>query len=320
MTTHPRYKLGRRAPHPAARAPRVKLAPFLTGPVPTAPPIVDWLSRVTDWPTYLNDELGDCTIAAAGHMIEAWTAYGQGHTVEITDQDVLAAYEAVSGYRPGQPDTDQGAVMQDVLSYWRKVGIGGHKILAFVQVDHTKPSEVDAALNLFGHLYVGVDFPASAMDQFDAGQPWDVVRNDGGIEGGHAVDLGYEENGTHLTAVTWGQPQKLTLEWWAKYVEECWAAITPEWLDANGRSPAGLDLYGLGEAVAALTGEPNPFPAPSPIPSPRPPEPTPGPPAVDPDEALAVTAREYVQRYHTGLNRQMARSLATWLAAKGLGG
>lgn len=308
----PRRPLGRLAPHPVERAPRVMLAPFLTGPVPPTPSVVDWLGRVTDWPMYLNDQLGDCTCAAAGHMIEAWTAYVQGRTIEISNQDVLAAYEAVSGYRPGQPETDQGAVMQDVLTYWRKTGIGGHKILAFAQVDHTRQDEVDAALNLFGHLYVGVDFPSSAMDQFDAGQPWDVVAHDGGIEGGHAVDLGYEAAGARLTAVTWGQPQQLTTRWWDKYVEECWVAISPEWLDATGHSPAGLDLQGLGEAVAALAGEPNPFPAPTP---PQPPVPPPG---VDPDVALAVTARAWTQRHHTGDNARMSHALKTWLAAKGL--
>ena len=35
---------------------------------------LDLTKRVPDWPMYANDRLGDCTCAAAGHMIEAWTA------------------------------------------------------------------------------------------------------------------------------------------------------------------------------------------------------------------------------------------------------
>ena len=42
--------------------------------LPEPPPAFDLTARVPDWPMYGNDRRGDCTTAAAGHMIEAWTA------------------------------------------------------------------------------------------------------------------------------------------------------------------------------------------------------------------------------------------------------
>lgn len=314
-------KLGKKAPDHTR--PRLRLTPHLTA-VPQPPAKVDWLSRVQNWPMYLNDQLGCCTCAMAGHALEAWSTYGQGHTVTVTDQDVLTAYEAVSGYRPGHPETDQGAVMQDVMDYLRKTGIAGHKVLAFAQVNHKDPAEVKAALNVFGTLLVGIEFPASAMDQFNAGQPWDAVRNDGGIEGGHAIHVGHDETGNvAYKCTTWGAVQGMTQAFWDRYVDECWVAIAPEWLSAAGASPGGVDLYGLGEDLHDLTGAQNPFPAPQPTPQPPTPAPgpTPTPVPVRPDgadEAFAQVAAPWSAERHVGENRRVAVAFEKWRKARGL--
>ena len=248
------------------------------------PATVDYISKVTDGPVYLNDQLGCCTISAAGHMEEAWSRYGQGATVEIADADVLKAYEAVAGYVPGRPDTDQGAVMQDVLDYWRRQGIGGHKILAFAEVDIRNPQELAAALYLFGHVYLGITVPASAEQQFDEDKPWDVVRNDGGPLGGHAIDVGYRD-GTRWDVVTWGKRQQMTPAFLARYAEEAWVVVSQEWIDGHGDNPAGLDTAQLNADYQALTGKPGPFPVqptpPAPPTPPDPPTPTPSPSVLD---------------------------------------
>ena len=319
-------KLGRRPPYPADTHPRLRLGDFLDyATLPPIPAQVDYLSEVTDWPVYLNDQIGDCTCAAAGHMIEAWSRYGAGTTVEVTDQDVLTAYEAVGGYVPGDPATDQGAVMQDVLGYWRKTGIGGHRILAFAQVDVTNFAEVYAALYLFGTVYIGVNFPASAMQQFDAGQPWSVVADDGGIIGGHAVNLG-QRDGTGLKVVTWGRVQDLDQAWFGRYCEEAWIVCDQEWITATGGSPEGLDVAALNAAFTEITGgQPGPFPVqpqpgPTPTPTPVPPGPPPGPaPDPDPDDLALVAALDpWAAHHHTGVNHKAAHAYLTWKAAKGL--
>lgn len=265
---------GGRLPAQPAR-PRLRLGAYLTGSLPTPPASIDWQSRVATWPMYLNDQIGDCTCAAVGHLIEAETTYGQGATVTVADQDVLTMYEKVSGYNPADPSTDQGAVIQDVLAYWQKTGMAGHRIVAYAAVDVSNVSEIKAAIDLFGAVDIGINFPSSAMDQFNAGQEWDVVKGSQ-IEGGHCVPVGAYGSDGSLTCVTWGRTQKMTAAFWQKYVDEAWVVITDDWLNSKGTDPQGLNLYQLGQDYAALTGKPNPIPAPQPQPTPSPtPAPTP---------------------------------------------
>jgi len=318
-------KFGRKPNDPSK--PRLRLAGHLTA-VPPSPAVVDWLSKVQSWPMYGNDRYGDCVWAMIGHAVEAYTTYGQGSTVTVTEADVLKGYADVTGFNPDDPSTDQGTVIQDALNYWRKTGVGGHKILAFAQVDHTNMDELKAALNVFGALLIGVNFPRSAMDQFNSGQPWDVVGNDGGIEGGHAVHVGLDQtDGVTFKLVTWGALEGMTAAWWSAYVEEAWIAVAPEWLDASGHSPEGIDLYGLGEDLHEMTGQPNPFPAPSPTPTPRPvPTPTPSPgPSPEPvpapsgaDVKFARVLRHFVQHPYLYSPHHLAREAQTWMTAEGL--
>lgn len=310
-------KLGRLAPHDPATHPRLQLADAL-GTYPPAPAVVDYIGNVAQWPMYLNDELGDCTCAAAGHMIEAWTAYGTGATIQVGDSAILTAYEAVGGYKPGHPDTDQGANMQDVLNYWRKTGIGGHKILAFAEVNVRNVLELEAAMALFGHVYLGINFPNVAMDQFNNHEPWDAVADDGGIEGGHAIDWGYAALDQNYKVITWGAVQEMTPAFFTKYVEEAWIVVDQEWINKNGDNPEGLDLAALGAAFTDMTGEANPFPAPAPTPAPVPaPQPVP---VSGADAALAAVLRAdgWVSARHSGDNAHVASAARVWLAAKGL--
>jgi hypothetical protein len=289
---------GGRLPAQPAR-PRLRFGAYLTGaPLPSPPASVDWLSKVSSYPMYLNDQLGDCTCAAVGHMIQAETSYGQGHTVTVTDQDVLTVYEKVTGYTPSDPSTDQGAVIQDVLGYWQKTGMAGHKILAFAAVDVSNMVEVEQAINLFGSVDIGFNFPASAMDQFNAGKPWDVVKGSR-IEGGHSVPVGRYEAGS-LFCVTWGAVQEMTAAFWKKYVDEAWVVITQDWVNAQGADPQGFSLYQLGQDLAALTGQPNPIPQPQPQPTPTP-TPVPPSPVVDPAD-VALAAAQDVWRKAKGLS------------------
>jgi len=294
-------KLGRLKPHDPATHPRLRLGNYLTA-YPAAPALVDYISAVNAWPMYGNDTIGDCTVAAAGHMIQAWTRYGQGATVTISEADVIAAYSAVSGYVPGRPSTDQGAVMQDVLSYWRKTGIGGHKILGYAEVDLRNAAELKAAMDLFGHVYLGINCPDTALDQFDDGQPWDV-ESGAEIEGGHAIDWGYAETGANHEVITWGAVEEMTPAFLAKYGEEAWVVLSQEWINAAGSNPEGLNVAALNADFTAMTGQPGPFPVqpepspepPAPIPQPVPVPPSPGPdPSVAADVALADAVRAWL--------------------------
>jgi hypothetical protein len=311
-------KYGRKPAYSPQERPRLMLGPALQlEALPPVPAVVDELTRVADWPMYLNDRIGDCTIAAVGHMIEATTTYGRGTTVKITDDDVVTAYSAVSGYDPKTGANDNGAVMQDVLDYWRKVGIGGHRILAFAELDVRDLSQVAAALYLFGHVYTGLLVPKSAEDQFDTGRKWTVVTDDGGIQGGHAVDLGYRDT-TALAVVTWGSTQLLDPGFWAKYMEEAWVVIDQDWIDATGGSPPGLDTAQLNAAFTAIThGQPGPFPV-QPTPTPPPAPPGPGPVADTADRQLVADLTHWLGEHHIGDNAHAQAAVKRWKVRKGL--
>ena len=309
-THYPELKFGRLPNDPTK--PRLRLSPFLraeyTGQVP---PTVDYLSSVKTWPMALNDRLGCCTASAACHCTEAWTTYGSGVTATPTDQDVLTFYELCSGYNPNNPSSDSGAVMQDCLNIWRKTGIGGHRIGAFFEINVTDLVELKAALYLFGGLYVGLNCPNSALQQFRNGQPWDVVPNDGGIAGGHCVHLGCNVNGQDLVVTTWGRLQHVTPRFWARYMEEAWAPVSFEWISAN-KAPQGLDVVALNAAFQQLTGQPGPFPvAPTPTPTPTP--------VVDAaDQALVTAVGPWATQGWHPWTQNIADAINTWRRAKGI--
>ena len=263
-------KLGRLPNDPSK--PRLRVADFTRPGLPAPPPSADWHSQVAAWPMYLNNQLGDCTCAEVGHQIESASAYGEGALIQVADADVLALYELAGGYVPGDPTTDQGAVIQDVLGVWRKTGCGGHQCVAFAELDITNLTEVRGAVADFGSVDIGFTVYQGDMDAFNAGQPWSTTYAQGAMVGGHSVEVaGYDANG--FTVVTWGALQTCTWDWWNSRVDEAWLVIQPEWLSKVGQSPGGLDLYQLGQALAQLTGSPNPIPPPAPVPVAQPPSP-----------------------------------------------
>lgn len=297
------------------------------------PPSQASYSDIPDIGMLGNDELGDCVPAGIGHTVEQDTRYATGTEQVVTTADTIKLYSAVGGYVPGDPSTDQGTVVQDALSYWRKSGVfGGHKIAAFAAVSLTDWNEIENAVNLFGQVIIGFNFPDSAMDQFNSGQPWTYVKGSR-LDGGHCVVLvGYDAY--WLYVLTWGQIQRMSREFWQKYTDEAWVVITQDTINAQGANAFGgvLDLATLGADFSDLTDEPNPFPGPAPTPTPTPtptpepsptptPTPTPTPGPVDPtpfDEALVTAlARPRTARWlrdrHYGAAEDVAKALRTWL-------
>jgi Putative lactococcus lactis phage r1t holin len=268
--TGPQRRLGRT---PNKGKPRVKLTADLA-PALTPPAAVDYYSKVpaASWGMDGNDTLGDCTCAEVDHAIKALQVAAGNPETKSTTAEVVKLYEAAGGYNPDDPNTDQGAEMQAVRNYWRKNGatLGGtkHTILLFAEVDHRNHDLVKWCIHRFGELGVGINFPTSAMQQFDKGLPWDVVKGSP-FEGGHAIAaVGYDD--TYVYVITWGRVQRMTWAFWDWTVEEAWTQLSSEFVNAtSGNDPLGETLHALGEQYAAITGQPNPIPAPAP-PAPQP--------------------------------------------------
>lgn len=245
---------GGRLPADPSR-PHLELARLLHPELPAPPPSADWISTVPSgaWGMLGNDAVGDCTCAGVAHQRIGTVYTNQGETLAVTTAETLALYSAVTGYTPDDPSSDRGALCQTVLEYWRRHGFLGEKPVAFAKVDVSNADEVRQAISLVGQLYCGFDVPSSAMDQFDAGQPWDVVRG-AQIEGGHCVTVGaYDADG--LTCVTWGQTQRMTWRFFEKYFDEAWVVLGPDDINpATGEDRDKLNLAALEADFRALTG------------------------------------------------------------------
>jgi hypothetical protein len=217
--------------------------------LPAPPASYDETQHVAEWPMYANDRLGDCTCAAAGHMIEAWTGAARGHAIEISERSVVSAFEAVKVVDPATGE--EGAVELDVLSYWRKHGIGRHKIGAFAKVSVWDHALVKTGAFTFGGLYIGLSLPKTAQNQ----AVWDWTHSLSGAAapgswGGHAVDVvRYDRKG--LTVVTWGRLQAMTWAFWDRYCDEAYCIISNDFL-SGGKAPNGLDLNALNADLALI--------------------------------------------------------------------
>ena len=252
MTDHSMMKLGRIRGALDARIPA--LAALWT-PSSEAPEACDWYSRVASWAMLANDQVGDCTCAAVGHVIQQWTAYTDATPVAMDDAEVLEAYSAVSGYVPGDPATDRGALCADVLRFWATAGMttpdgGPDTLTGAAALRPRDASAVRRAITTFGNVYAGIALPLSAQTE----DVWAATSDAPGSWGGHCVPLvGY--NATGPICVTWGALKQMTWEWWATYAEEAYALLSPDWLRATGTDPAGVDWARLEADMRTVRAE-----------------------------------------------------------------
>jgi hypothetical protein len=248
------YCLGKGAARPNA----IKLkfgAIFKATALPTPPISFGVQPSDQDWGMLANDSVGDCVLAGGDHETMVLIKDGSGATVSFTDTNALADYSAITGYVPGNPDTDQGTDMQVAADYRRKTGLidasgQRHLIAAYLELMPSNVDEIALASYLMGVAGFGMQFPSSAEDQFSAGQPWTVVPGDT-IEGGHYVPIVGRTPSGNLVCVTWGRTQEITPEFYQQYNDESIAYVSQEFLLSNGLSPEGFDLA----ALEAFLGE-----------------------------------------------------------------
>ena len=215
------------------------------------------LFRRKSWGMLGNDEWGDCAWAGPAHETMLLTKEG-GNQAHFTTSRVLSDYSAGTGFDPdagppGANPTDRGSNVRDVLGYRRSKGIVDshgkrHRIKAYVRLDHTNLAEIYQALYLFQVIGIGIEFPSTAIDQFHAGEPWDVVPG-ATVEGGHYVCCVAKR--ANIEVVTWGARQQMTESFFRKYCDEAWAYISVENL-AAGKTPEGFALAELEADLATL--------------------------------------------------------------------
>jgi hypothetical protein len=223
-------------------------AKYRRGPLPPHPSQFghETLIEAGAWGMLGNDSVGDCVFAGSDHETMLWTTEA-GDPALFTADNTIADYSAVTGYKPGQPDTDQGADVRQALQYRQQTGLidaagNRHKIGAYLALEPGNIDHLLDALYLFSAVGIGIKVPASAIDQFNSGQPWSMVHGRQKIVGGHYVPL--VANRASLVCVTWGRLQPMTLQFYKKYCDEAWAILSPEML-RDGVSLDGFDMEQL---------------------------------------------------------------------------
>ena len=212
------------------------------------------------WGMLGNDQASDCVIAGRCHEIMV-AASATGHPIpDFSAGSALADYSrclmAAGGpaYNPYIPSTDTGLDMQQAAKWWRDVGITDadghvHKIDAFVAIESV--DDLMMATYLCGSGGCGLALPASAEQQFEAGQVWDDMH--GQPVGGHYVpSVGWM--GGHIVFVTWGELQGATKEYVAARMEDGVCCLSREYMKASGLSPEAINWAALLDDIAALSG------------------------------------------------------------------
>jgi hypothetical protein len=247
-------KLGKLPPKYDTRT--LMLSNYLTSDLKAPPGTINYGKPVKTWPMLGNDKYGDCTCAAAGHLIEDWTA-NTGKEQSVSESQILAAYNHFA-----HGNADAGANMLDVLNYWRQTGINKDKIHAFAALEPHNTLQVQDAVYLFGGCYIGLELPdfAVAPGTNFLTTPW-VVPPQGPVRSaapnpsnGHCVPaVAYDPR--NLWVVTWGALKAMSWQFYSTYADEAFAVLSPLWISAKLKtSPPGLNLQALEKDLAAVTG------------------------------------------------------------------
>ena len=217
----------------APAAPDWTAIPTITGAKPT--PDTDPLG---------NDSAGCCVLAAPGHAVNMIGQQIGDSSLVVTRGMALAAYSKYTGYVPGDPSTDGGWYVRDMLKAWMQDGLYGTKALAFAAVDWRDPEEVALAVMLStGAVIGGYSLPAEIWSQVDAkGQPqWFVPPGGCGKSiGGHCMCQHGVRNWN-----TWGESAIADQPWVDANCDELYLAIIDKSQLATGRAPNGFDFAQL---------------------------------------------------------------------------
>jgi hypothetical protein len=247
------FKLGKTPPVFDRRT--LLFGAYLKPTLPAPPPSTNYGAEVASWPMYDNDKYGDCTCAAAGHMIQNWTA-NAGHLSTPTDSSVLKFYEHFVGT---PPPPDAGCNMLEVLKYWRAHGLGTHKITAFAALEPRNHTQAREAIYLFGSIYIGVALPNFTVpdDADPLTIPWRVPQK--GPTGdaapnpnnGHCIPaVGYDARNLHI--ITWGEVKTMSWQFYDAYTDEVYAGLSQEFIGPNKVTKAGFDFETLTADLRAL--------------------------------------------------------------------
>lgn len=226
-------KLGRQPAQYRTNTPR--LASYMLGAIP-AVPSVDYTTALTiPWGMLMNDVMGNCTIAAVGHLSLGFSLTEQDPRLQMmSDQEAQVFYEIIGKYVLDDPMTDNGCLITDVLDYWKSPGIRintiKNQIFGYTYLSPRNIPLMRYALRHFGGLYIGIMLPQSAEDNM---KYWDVGGNTN-ILGGHCITLQGVDDNNDFYGITWGERVRISPAFLATYCDEMYCVRNDHFKNVDG--------------------------------------------------------------------------------------
>jgi hypothetical protein len=191
---------------------------------------------ITDTTSYAYNGAGCCAWSGPGHETIELDTNSKRTVGKFTCENILTQYAVnylkLANLAALNAQNDAGSDVQDVLQYRATTGLldtagVAHKIAAYWSIEPGNIADLYMALYLGENVGIGINFPESAMDQFNNNAIWSVVagaQNDGG----HYIPLmGYDGSST-WTCITWGKAQQMTQQFLTTYCDEAYAYISTE--------------------------------------------------------------------------------------------
>jgi hypothetical protein len=158
-------------------------------------------AEASDYPTFGNTTLNDCSFAAAAD----WEIISLGVSPDPT--------EIVSEYNAFTNNLNEDVFPIPFFNYWETSGVGGVTILGYTN-EGTTPSQIEEALRTNKALI--------ALFQFHSGAQFGPYTMSS--EGHFADVVGYTSTGP--TIVTWGTTIQVTWAQWSTEVSSVYAPYT----------------------------------------------------------------------------------------------
>jgi hypothetical protein len=261
---HGRLYLGRQQPRIVA--PRLELRNYRSLAEPKPPAEVNYTgphAGAALAEIYLNNQLGDCVIAALAHAFGVFAGHSGGPQAIFTDQQIQDLYSWITGYVPGDPSTDNGTSIQAALHFVASKGFLGHRIAGYLGVNATDATEVQLAIWLFENLIIGLNLPDAYVNPLPSGWEflWGLAGRPNPANGHCVLGAGYSDNPAARIS-TWGMCGWMTFAAIAKYCVQSaggdlYVILTPEMLiKGTKRAPNGLKWAQLAADFAALSSAP----------------------------------------------------------------
>lgn len=203
--------------------------------------------------TFLNNQLGDCVIAARARRIGVLTGNASSEGAFIyRDDQLLHEYRVIGGYIPGKPETDNGCDPTVSADHGVRSGYAdGSKDVGWVAVNATNWHEVMLANHVTsGACDLSMALPAEWLNSGGMpqrnGDVWDVA-GDPVLENGHCVAVVDHDAEKGLLVDTWGLLVWVTPRAVARYGAQRNNGILIAHVNHDavgtiaGRAPNGLD-------------------------------------------------------------------------------